>query len=295
VVVIDVSQSVEKEHPRALDFLRTDAHNVTDFFRRRAVTVMTPRELFDYAVHAGLPSQDDERAFVEAALARAEGRVGDDGEGKLHESAEAEVAHAVFMASHIPTALADVRDAEVEVAKLRAAGGVAGSDMYYATVTGTGIAGTGTRLGAAGAGVGGSVPAVAAAAADGDGEREGAAVGGDARRRGGGDDNGAGGRGGGGGGGSLADATADGREGGGDAGEGGDSDDSSSGSDGDGDGEEGEEVEGEGSAAAFTKKGATKEERKAHQAAVKAANREKRKTKLPKHVKKRSVKAGGKK
>ena len=31
--VIDVSQSVEHDHPHALEFLRKDLHNVTEFFR----------------------------------------------------------------------------------------------------------------------------------------------------------------------------------------------------------------------------------------------------------------------
>lgn len=65
MVIIDVSQSVEKEHPRALDFLRMDAQNVTDFFRRMGVLVMTPRELFDYTVHASLDHADAERAYIE--------------------------------------------------------------------------------------------------------------------------------------------------------------------------------------------------------------------------------------
>jgi len=34
VYFIDVSQSVEQDHPRALDFLRMDCKNVTDFFRK---------------------------------------------------------------------------------------------------------------------------------------------------------------------------------------------------------------------------------------------------------------------
>jgi RIO kinase 1 len=55
VVVIDVSQSVETDHPRALEFLRTDARNVTDYFARGGVITLQPRELFDYVVHASLP------------------------------------------------------------------------------------------------------------------------------------------------------------------------------------------------------------------------------------------------
>jgi serine/threonine-protein kinase RIO1 len=65
VVIIDVSQSVEKEHPRALEFLRMDCQNITDFFRRRGVVVLTPRELFDYVVHAMLLSPEDEAAYVQ--------------------------------------------------------------------------------------------------------------------------------------------------------------------------------------------------------------------------------------
>ena len=34
---IDVSQSVEHDHPMALDFLRMDCGNVTDFFRRQVL------------------------------------------------------------------------------------------------------------------------------------------------------------------------------------------------------------------------------------------------------------------
>merc|ERR1719270_1878279 len=38
--VIDVSQSVEHDHPRALDFLRKDLQNLTEFFRRKGVNVL---------------------------------------------------------------------------------------------------------------------------------------------------------------------------------------------------------------------------------------------------------------
>jgi len=46
--VIDVSQAVEHDHPRALDFLRKDCSNVTDFFSRNGVCVMSVKELFDF-------------------------------------------------------------------------------------------------------------------------------------------------------------------------------------------------------------------------------------------------------
>lgn len=49
VVIIDVSQSVEDDHPMALDFLRRDCVNVNDFFARNGVSpVLGQRELFDF-------------------------------------------------------------------------------------------------------------------------------------------------------------------------------------------------------------------------------------------------------
>lgn len=49
IYVIDVSQSVEADHPSALDFLRKDASNVNDFFRKSGnLCVMTTRQLFEF-------------------------------------------------------------------------------------------------------------------------------------------------------------------------------------------------------------------------------------------------------
>ena len=47
VYVIDVSQSVDLDHPKALDFLREDCKHVNDFFKRAGVATLTVRELFD--------------------------------------------------------------------------------------------------------------------------------------------------------------------------------------------------------------------------------------------------------
>eukprot|EP00536_Pseudo-nitzschia_multiseries_P006251 jgi/Psemu1/192692/e_gw1.130.127.1 len=49
VYVIDVSQSVETDHPSALDFLRKDASNVNDYFSKVGnLNVMTTRQLFEF-------------------------------------------------------------------------------------------------------------------------------------------------------------------------------------------------------------------------------------------------------
>lgn len=37
LVIIDVSQAVDLDHPKALDFLREDAKHINDYFRRAAL------------------------------------------------------------------------------------------------------------------------------------------------------------------------------------------------------------------------------------------------------------------
>ena len=48
--IIDVSQSVEHDHPHALEFLRKDLCNLTEFFRKFDIAVLGLRELFDWVV-----------------------------------------------------------------------------------------------------------------------------------------------------------------------------------------------------------------------------------------------------
>lgn len=48
VYVIDVSQSVEHDHPHALEFLRKDCTNINDYFRKKGVATMSIKQLFDF-------------------------------------------------------------------------------------------------------------------------------------------------------------------------------------------------------------------------------------------------------
>eukprot|EP00882_Tetradesmus_deserticola_P022535 GHRQ01024452.1.p1 GENE.GHRQ01024452.1~~GHRQ01024452.1.p1 ORF type:complete len:332 (+),score=177.59 GHRQ01024452.1:83-997(+) len=59
LVIIDVSQAVDLDHPKALDFLREDCAHVNDFFRRGGVAVLTNRELFDYAVDPNINDSNE--------------------------------------------------------------------------------------------------------------------------------------------------------------------------------------------------------------------------------------------
>lgn len=56
--IIDVSQSVDLDHPSALDFLREDCVHVSDFFRKHGVAVMTVKELFDFVIDSAIADDD---------------------------------------------------------------------------------------------------------------------------------------------------------------------------------------------------------------------------------------------
>ena len=47
-IIIDVSQSVELSHPFANDFLRKDVSNITDFFAKKSMLVLSKIELFQF-------------------------------------------------------------------------------------------------------------------------------------------------------------------------------------------------------------------------------------------------------
>lgn len=68
--IIDVSQSVEPEHPMALDFLRMDIKNVNDYFSRKHINVYPERLLFKYITESDFNLQltDDSDEVLGAYL-----------------------------------------------------------------------------------------------------------------------------------------------------------------------------------------------------------------------------------
>ena len=134
--VIDVSQSVEHDHPQALEFLRKDCSNVTEFFRKNGVCVMTARELFDFVTDVTVTDSNMEEYLErvqERAWERAESaRDGSNGVGGGATPSE-QVAEAVFQRVFIPRALDEVIKYEEDYARLREGGG---EDIVYQTITG---------------------------------------------------------------------------------------------------------------------------------------------------------------
>ncbi|KAF9972007.1 protein kinase rio1 [Actinomortierella ambigua] len=111
--IIDVSQSVEHDHPHAFNFLRMDITNVSDYFRRKGVDVFGQKELFDFITDVSLGMSDQE---METELERIQAA------RPLNETAaEAEkrrVDDAVFTQAYIPRHLQEVIDVERDVRKV---------------------------------------------------------------------------------------------------------------------------------------------------------------------------------
>ncbi|KAK3985954.1 RIO1 family-domain-containing protein [Cladorrhinum sp. PSN332] len=109
--IIDVSQSVEHEHPRALEFLRMDIKNVGDFFRRKGVDTLQDRTIFDFITSTEGPVAEPELAQAIEHLYETR--------PQLEESAEAEAArevdNEVFRNQYIPQTLDQVYDIERDV------------------------------------------------------------------------------------------------------------------------------------------------------------------------------------
>ncbi|KAJ2533501.1 Serine/threonine-protein kinase rio1, partial [Coemansia sp. RSA 1933] len=111
--IIDVSQSVEHDHPYALDFLRHDCNNVNEFFRKRGnVRTMSLRRLFEFITDPTISAAEN---AVDEALERIKEEMegtSDEMLSKMREDDE------VFRQSYIPRTLNEVIDYERDVQKV---------------------------------------------------------------------------------------------------------------------------------------------------------------------------------
>lgn len=112
--IIDVSQSVEHDHPRSLEFLRMDIKNVSDFFRRKNVDVLSEQSIFGYitthdaAISEPALSETLEKLYQERPAEK-------EGEEAI---AEQEVENEVFRKQYIPQTLDQVYDFERDAQKV---------------------------------------------------------------------------------------------------------------------------------------------------------------------------------
>ncbi|XP_030408221.1 serine/threonine-protein kinase RIO1 isoform X2 [Gopherus evgoodei] len=108
VYIIDVSQSVEHDHPHALEFLRKDCANINDFFWKYGVAVMTVRELFEFITDPSITS-DNLDAYLSKAMEIATQRTEEE------RSSQDNVDEEVFKKAYIPRTLTEVKNYERDV------------------------------------------------------------------------------------------------------------------------------------------------------------------------------------
>ncbi|POS74891.1 serine/threonine-protein kinase RIO1 [Diaporthe helianthi] len=112
--IIDVSQSVEHDHPRSLEFLRMDIKNVGEFFRRQGVETLADRTVFDFIIESQGPVEGAEMKNTVELLYQSRPAVGDDDQAV----ADQEVDNEVFRNQYIPQTLEQVYDIEADGRKL---------------------------------------------------------------------------------------------------------------------------------------------------------------------------------
>merc|ERR1712025_877349 len=121
--IIDVSQSVEHDHPHALEFLRKDLFNVTEFFRKLEVAVLGLKELFDWVVD----TREDWESRLDQLEVVASSRTEEE------RTAQQIVDEEVFKQVFIPRRLTEVAKPEVDIAKIKEKGNEC---VNYGAVTG---------------------------------------------------------------------------------------------------------------------------------------------------------------
>lgn len=134
--MIDVSQSVERDHPHAFDFLRSDIQNGDDFFARRGVTTLGLTKTFHYVTQdshiTGRPESDEDMTLEANRLITLVETMEEDDQNE-EANVEKELAEAVFAQSYIPRALDQVYDPERDVAKVLRG---EGEGLIYSAITG---------------------------------------------------------------------------------------------------------------------------------------------------------------
>ncbi|OBT84069.1 hypothetical protein VE02_07030 [Pseudogymnoascus sp. 03VT05] len=133
--IIDVSQSVEHDHPRSLEFLRMDIKNVSDFFRRKNVDTLSEQALFSF-ITTGPYSDATVTSRLEALfVAKAKGEEEDEAAGLAGDADEVaarqQVENEVFRQQYIPQTLEQVYDIERDAAQVGKEGK---SSLVYANL-----------------------------------------------------------------------------------------------------------------------------------------------------------------
>ena len=125
IVIIDVSQAVEHDHPMALEFLRKDCTNITEFFKKNDVGVMSVKSLFDFITDPTV-TEDNMDSYLDAISEQMTQ------ENEQESDPTQQIEDQVFKQAYIPQNLTQVIDIERDI-KLAKSGK---EDLIYKTLVG---------------------------------------------------------------------------------------------------------------------------------------------------------------
>lgn len=145
--IIDVSQSVEHDHPHASEFLRKDLSNVTDYFAKKGVRVMSIMELFKFVTDVTFGNEEEEvdarlekvkcsnynvlRTFNLYYIYQIQEEMNANPNLEINT-----VEDEIFMKSYIPTTLEEVIDIDRDTLIVEQG---EGKNLVYADLLGTGV------------------------------------------------------------------------------------------------------------------------------------------------------------
>lgn len=121
VYVIDVSQSVESDHPSALDFLRKDVSNVNDFFEKTGnLNVMSTRQLFEFITSTIIEdTEESESDALDKLMEQVDKEMEIMASASISEQKEwkqkMEIDEAVFMSQFLPRSLNQVAEIDIQM------------------------------------------------------------------------------------------------------------------------------------------------------------------------------------
>jgi RIO kinase 1 len=152
LAIIDVSQSVEHDHPHAFDFLRSDVRNIEGFFSRAGVRGLGSRRCFEFITRDDVLGSRESESLSDMSPAEGEAQALErwlaqvaeqdeddenvDEDGGVSGSKDADArAHEdeVFLRSYIPRTLNEVYDPERDVGVLARG---EGKNLIYADTIG---------------------------------------------------------------------------------------------------------------------------------------------------------------
>lgn len=125
IVIIDVSQAVENDHPMAFEFLRKDCTNITEFFKKNEVGVMTVKALFDFITDPTVTEENMDHYLDTISEQMTQ-------QNEQEVDPKQEIEEQVFKQAYIPQNLTQVIDIERDI-KLAKSGK---KDLIYKTLVG---------------------------------------------------------------------------------------------------------------------------------------------------------------